>query len=232
MSGALRVALADRAAACYRPCGQWAWRFARGKLRGDPMYAALLDPVLLPDRARVLDLGCGKALVAAWLAAAANLFRQGDWPPALPPPPSPVGYHGIERSAADVAVASRALAGLSWLRIAGGDLRHVQLPPADVVLLLDVLHYLEPEAQYALLARVRDQISGGGRLLLRVGDAGASAGYRISAAVDRLVCLARGQPPRLHGRSLDGWRELLDDHSLPMSDGTPFANTLLLARPR
>ena len=42
---------------------------AGGKLRGDPVYAALLAQGLLAGRARVLDLGCGQGLLAAWLLA-------------------------------------------------------------------------------------------------------------------------------------------------------------------
>ncbi|MCB1914515.1 MAG: methyltransferase, partial [Rhodocyclaceae bacterium] len=185
----------------------------------------------------VLDLGCGKALVAAWLGAAAALHRRGDWPADRPPPPSLGAYHGIDRSAADIAVATQALAGPSWLRLTTGDLPHAALPSADVVLLLDVLHYLDAAAQHALLLRVREALPDDGRLLLRVGDAEAGAGYRFGTVVDRLVCLGRGQSPRIHGRSLRAWRALLDDLALdvssrPMNQGTPFANILLLARPR
>lgn len=237
MSAAAPAVLVDRAAALYRPCGPAAWRIARGKYRGDPMFTALLDPSLLPDRARILDLGCGKGLVAAWLGAAAALCREAAWPDTLPRPPMYAAYHGIERVPGDVAIAARALAGQPHVAVAIGDLRQSALPSADVVLLLDVLHYLEPQAQHRLLARVRDALPPDGLLLLRVGDAAAGAGYRFSTVVDRLVCLARGQPTRLYGRSLVAWCQLLkqldlDVASRPMSQGTPFANAVLLARPR
>ncbi|MBP8265445.1 MAG: methyltransferase type 11, partial [Zoogloea sp.] len=65
--------IATEAAAAYRRAGPWAYRFALGKLSGDPLFAALLAPGLLPARARYLDLGCGQGLLAAWLLAAARL---------------------------------------------------------------------------------------------------------------------------------------------------------------
>jgi SAM-dependent methyltransferase len=67
------ASLIDAASAPYRAAGRFAWHFARGKLRGDPVFAALLAQGLLAGRARVLDLGCGQGLLAAWLLAARAL---------------------------------------------------------------------------------------------------------------------------------------------------------------
>ena len=58
------------ASAYYRPAGAFAWRFARGKLAADPVFPALLAQGLLAGRTRILDLGCGQGLLAAWLLAA------------------------------------------------------------------------------------------------------------------------------------------------------------------
>ena len=51
--------LVAEAAEPYRQAGQYAWRFARGKLGGDPAFAGLLSRGLLAGRRRVLDIGCG-----------------------------------------------------------------------------------------------------------------------------------------------------------------------------
>jgi 2-polyprenyl-3-methyl-5-hydroxy-6-metoxy-1,4-benzoquinol methylase len=64
------TALLDAACEPYRNAGRFAYYFARGKLRGDPVYRAILESGLLLGRARVLDLGCGQGLLAAWLRAA------------------------------------------------------------------------------------------------------------------------------------------------------------------
>ena len=59
-----------RAAARYRPTGRGPYYFARGKLSGDPVFAALLRDGLIKDAARIVDVGCGLGVLAAWLAAA------------------------------------------------------------------------------------------------------------------------------------------------------------------
>src|SRR5580698_9496745 len=67
---ALNAALLDTACEPYRNAGRFAYYFARGKLRADPVYRSILELGLLLGRARVLDLGCGQGLLAAWLQAA------------------------------------------------------------------------------------------------------------------------------------------------------------------
>ncbi len=228
--------LATAAAAAYRPAGRWAWHFARGKLGGDPLFAALLAPGLLPRRGRYLDLGCGQGLLAAWLLAAGRRHAAGSWPAQVPPPPALAGYHGVELLDAAVRRGRIALAGADHVSLAGGDMTAAPLPPADVVTLIDVLHYIPPDAQRALLARIRASLAPDARLLLRVGDASAGLAYRLSRLTDSLVVVAHGgRWPQLHGRRLADWLGLLlalgyrcETH--PMG-GAGFANTLIVARP-
>jgi hypothetical protein len=100
--------------------------------------------------------------------------------------------------------------------------------------ILDVLHYLPYDDQVQLLARVRDSLAGGGRLLLRVGDAAGGWQFRFSLWVDHAVMLARGhRPSRLYCRELTQWIRLLESlgfavQARPMSEGTLFANVLLV----
>lgn len=221
------------ASAPYRSAGRFAYHFARGKLGGDPVFVALLQHGLLPAQARVLDLGCGQGLLAAWLRAADRVHAAGPWPAQLPAPPAACTYDGIELMPADVARAHAALGAACGVR--QGDIRSAEFGLADVVVILDVLHYLEPDAQDDVLARVRAALPPGGRLLLRVGDAGAGLPFRYSTWVDRLVTCARGHRiARLHCRSRDAWIAHLqqlgfDVQAAPMSRGTAFANVLLMA---
>ena len=62
------TALIDRASEPYRGAGAFAYNFARGKLRSDPVFCALLERGLLLGRGHILDLGCGQGLLAAWLS--------------------------------------------------------------------------------------------------------------------------------------------------------------------
>ncbi len=241
--GQAAAAWADlHAAACapYRASGRWAWHWARGKLARDPVFRALLERGDLPARARVVDIGCGQGLMASLLQACADMHGGGaalaPWPQAWPVPESASGYTGIELMPKDVARAKAALHRLALApRFICADMRQAALPECDLVVILDVLHYVDPAAQQALLERVRDALQPGGRLLLRVGDATSRVGFAISQWVDRVVTLARGhRVPPVWGRPLHEWVQLLQGLGFvvrvePQSQGTPFANVLLVA---
>ena len=227
--------IATEAAAAYRRAGPWAYRFALGKLSGDPLFAALLAPGLLPAHARYLDLGCGQGLLAAWLLAAARLHARRS-PATDAPPPAIARYHGIELLDAAVRRGRIALADHPFVTLESGDATAAPLPPADVVCLIDVLHYIPAASQEALLARIRSGLAGDGRLLLRVGDAAAGLPYRLSRWTDSLVVLAHsGRLPRLHGRPLADWLALLRQlgyrSETRSMGGAGFANVLILAEP-
>lgn len=233
MNAAFLQQLVEQASAPYRPAGPWAWHFARGKLKGDPLFAALLEPGLLPASGRYLDLGCGQGLLASWLLAAAG---------ALPPTtacrlPRMNAYHGVDMQAHSITHARQALASSPLpVQLDVGDMCAAPLPPADVVTLFDVLHYVPPAAQEALLHRIRTALPGDGRLLMRVGDASAGLPHHLSRLVDSLVVVAHGGGwPRLHCRSTASWCALLHDlgftTELRSMSGAGFANALILARP-
>lgn len=204
----------------YRTAGRFAWFFARGKLRGDPVFRHLLERELIPEGSRVLDLGCGQGLLAALLQA--------------PGAPRIAAYRGIELMAADVTRAHCALG--PGCGVVQGDIRTADFGAADVVVILDVLHYMPHEDQDQVLARIRAALSPGGLLLLRVGDAAAGLPFRLSNWIDWTVAFARGHgSTRFHCRSVAQWHAALQalDFSVqaePMSRGTPFANVLLAAR--
>ena len=67
------------------------------------------------------------------------------------------------------------------------------------------------------------------------GDADAGLRFRYSQWVDKLVMLLRGHATvATHCRSAQEWRELLCEcgfevEAVPMSQGTRFANVLLIA---
>jgi SAM-dependent methyltransferase len=225
--------LVDAAAAPYRPAGRFAWHFARGKLAGDPAFAGPLQHGLIPARARVLDLGCGQGLLASWLLAAQRTHAAGNWPQSWPAPPQTTALHGVELMAHDVARARAALGDAAHFDHA--DIRSAPFRDADAVVILDVLHYIDLAAQDTVLRRVREALAPSGVLLLRVGDAAAGLPFRISNWVDFIVTRARGhRTARLYCRTLDDWARALQAlgftvKPIPMSQGTPFANVLLVA---
>lgn len=234
----LPPALLEQATAPYRPLGNFAWNFARGKLGGDPAFAGLLQRGLIPARARVLDIGCGQGLLAALLGSlTGSSAAERAWPADWAPPPSGTQVHGIELMPRDVERAQRALAHLGErVHFTLGDMCTTALTPADAVVILDVLHYVHFEAQQDVLRRVQDALTPGGVLLLRVGDAAAGLPFRISNWVDAVVFFLRGhRSSRLYCRPLSEWQTLLQKlgfavETIPMHAGTPFANVLLVAR--
>ena len=232
--------LIDAASAYYRAAGHFARHWARGKLGGDPAFEAILARGLLSGRSRILDLGCGQGLLAAWLLAAAACQASDAprrWPRGWPAPPRLREYTGVEINPREVARARRAFAldpGAS-VQIIHGDIRDVDYGSADAVVILDVLHYLDYPAQERVLRRVREALGSQGLLLLRIGDAAGGMRFAFSKAVDHTVALMRHRHwVRLECRPLRVWEQLLAGcgfrtRALPMSAGTPFVNVLLHA---
>ena len=228
--------LIDRAAAPYRAAGRFAWHFARGKLGGDPVFAGFLEHGLIPDHARILDIGCGQGLLASWLLAAQALHAEdkNHWPAHWPPPPNLQSIHGIEVMPRNVQRARQALGRAATF--AAGDMCKADFGHADVAVILDVLQYVDGAAQDDVLQRVRQALAPGGMLLLRVGDAGGGLPFRCSLWVDRVVGYVRGhRNMRLRCRTVTAWCGTLvalgfTVRTLPMHRGTPFANVLLIAR--
>ncbi len=227
------------AAAPYKTSGSYAWHFARGKLKGDPAFAHLLAAGLLSAPARILDIGSGQGLLTAWLLAARESAERGDWPAGWPAAPHTEFVRGIELMPHDVARADRALAPAvraGRAEFARGDMCSSDFGQTDAVVILDVLHYVPYTAQDDVLLRVHRALSPDGVLLLRVGDAAAGLPFAFSNWVDHVVTTLRGHRlGKLYCRPLAEWKTALrklgftvEAHAL--SQGTPFANVLLVAR--
>src|ERR1700738_1358243 len=110
-SQATTAALIDAASAPYWSTDLFAYYRARGKLRGDPAFTGILREGLLVGSERILDLGCGQGLLAAWLVGARSSFDQRPhlWPSEWLAPPRPTSFRGIELRRRDVQRARVAL---------------------------------------------------------------------------------------------------------------------------
>jgi SAM-dependent methyltransferase len=232
-------ALCAAASRSYLAAGRFPYYYAQGKLRFDAVYLTLLRRGLIPDGARVIDLGCGQGLLAAVLLAARRQFEMGVWPEAWPPPPANLLLHGIELED-EIAQWGRIALGKD-VRIETADVSEAMLPAADMVVLLDVLHYLERNAQLRLLENAARALARGGRLLMRVADASAGLTFRLTRIGDRLGTWLhfrqRMRSPRMTFRTASEWIALLQTLGFrvevePIDGRNPFANVLLHARIR
>jgi SAM-dependent methyltransferase len=191
----------------------------------------------------VVDIGCGQGLIACLLNACEQQAARGAWPAAWPAwgdSPSFTAYRGIELLPQDAARGNTALATFAkpgrQAAIDRADLRSAAIPDCDLAVILDVLHYVDHAEQEALLQRVRQALAPRGRLLLRVGDPANTRRITFSVWVDSLVVAARGhRVATTWTRPLNDWMALLQRlgfervQQVAMSQGTPFANVLLVA---
>ncbi|MBN2575286.1 MAG: methyltransferase domain-containing protein [Deltaproteobacteria bacterium] len=122
--------------------------FARFKMRLDPMFDRISE--LLPEQGRVLDIGCGFGIAAAW-----TLARSAD-----------VRIVALEPDEDRAGIARFVLGERGEVRVGAAP---DALPEVDAaaVLCLDVIHYLDDEALARTLAHARRCLQPGGKLVLR-----------------------------------------------------------------
>ena len=219
----------------YRRAGRFAWHFARGKLRWDPVFSHLIARGLIAPRARVLDIGCGQGLLASLVAAAAEAARAGPLAARTGrEAPVDVALHRHRAARARRRARPRTRSATASTSSAP-TCAPPPSPPADTVVLLDVLHYVERRRAgrgAGARARARCRSAAGSSCASATPRRGARfAASRGSTASSRC---ARGQgcgrTPA--GRSPRGRRALRElgfaVASQPMRTGTPFANVLLV----
>jgi SAM-dependent methyltransferase len=226
------TALIEAVSRPYRAAGHWPYYFARAKLTHDPIYLTLLRSGRFSDRARILDLGCGHAFLAALMLTAREHYESGLWRTDWIAPPADLQFIGIDSQSRVVTQAKLVLG--NRVDIHAADLCEAPLPQADVAVVIDVLQCLQADAQVTLLTKIARSLSGGGLLVLRVPD--AAGGWRASfgKASDRFgVPFAKRAFATYHHRTLREWLQLLQslgfEPSVDRSRQT-FANTVLWAK--
>ncbi len=126
--------------------------FARFKQRFDPMFAELPD--LLPADARIrtiLDVGSGYGVPNCWLLERYPEAR--SW--------------GIEPDGDRVRVAARAIGDRGVVSVGAAPDLPALPGPADLAVMLDMIHYLDDAALTRTLERIREALAPDGILLLR-----------------------------------------------------------------
>ena len=205
-----------------------AWEFARGKLRRDPVYRALLEGIL-PSGGVLADIGCGQGLTLATLVEAQRSAQTYAWP-ANHQPPAFGRLVGIETRARVAALARKAL-------VEDAEIIHAFAPAGlpDAIssaLLLDVLHLMSHDEQRELLHEIMIRLDRGGVLVIREADAAGGWGFQAVRLGNRLKNIAVGNwKQTFHFRTAKEWQRLFAQQgwrveTQAMNEGTPFANVL------
>jgi uncharacterized protein (DUF2062 family)/2-polyprenyl-3-methyl-5-hydroxy-6-metoxy-1,4-benzoquinol methylase len=226
---ALLAAAADR----YLVASITAWEFARNKLRGDPLYAAVVLGGHLPAEGRLLDVGCGQGLLLAALATAREWHERGRWPASWPTPPR-LALEGFDLRARPVEVAKIALAGDAVVTRAdaraGLDAGRGSVAAITVC---DVLHLMARDEQDDLLRSAVAALTHGGVLVVREADAACGWRFNLVRVGNLITGLSRGRWQRFAFRTGREWLEALRGLGLDVDvlpAGTVFANVLLVGR--
>lgn len=200
---------------------RWAYYYARGKLASDPLYPGVADALRGTD-APLLDLGCGVGLLAHTLRAAGLTMV----------------YRGVDIDAIKIERATRvaARAGLVDVSFEAIDLSE-QLPAHEgSVALLDVLQYVDADAQIAIVDAAIAMLAPGALLVIRTGLEDGGSRARVTRFADwfgRAVGWMYSKPQR-YPRA-DALRAQLDAAGLqstftPLYGNTPFNNWRVVAR--
>jgi uncharacterized protein (DUF2062 family) len=142
--------------------------FVRWKMRLDRIFALLAAENL--GSGTMVDLGCGYGMALCFAA-----FRD-----------SGRRLVGCDLNTHRIAVAQQALRALN-AEVSMHDVRDYALPPASLILILDVLQYLSAEEQLALLKRCCAALEPGGRLIFRVHDRERGLRSALTLGLDRLL---------------------------------------------
>ena len=143
--------------------------YVRWKVRADPAYRAALD--VLRDRTLpLLDLGCGIGLLPFFLR------EHGYTAPIL----------GVDFDERKIDVARNAATRYRDIDFIAGDARD-PLPEGHDVVLLDILHYFDPQSQRTILDNVARAVAPQGVVVIRQVIHDGSWRARFTAFVDGLA---------------------------------------------
>ena len=195
--------------------------YTRAKLASDPLYPGVAE-ALRGTTEPVLDLGCGLGLLAHTLRADGI-----DLP-----------YRGVDIDAGKIARAASVArrAGLRDVCFEAIDLSRTLPDHCGSIAILDVLQYVEPAAQTAIVDGAIAMLAPEGRLVIRTGLDDGGSRHRMTDLADRFGRLAGWMysSPRRYPRA-DDLRARLDAAGLvsefmPLYGNTPFNNWRIVAR--
>ena len=199
---------------------RWHYYYAKAKLGSDPLYPGVVD-ALRGSTAPLLDLGCGIGLLA-------HALRAADI--GLP-------YRGVDNDAAKIMQAQRAARHATLGDVAFDIVDLAAGLPAHrgSVAILDVLQFVSPLAQDAILDAAIAMLAPGAKLVIRTGLDDGSRRARFTRRIDafsRVLGWMNSGPKRYP--DADALRARFDAAGLqsefmPLYGKTPFNNWRIVA---
>ena len=185
-----------------------------------PKLLSVMD-LLLTDEGRILDVGCGFGLFAAYF---------GQTQPAR-------CIVGVDPDARRVGLARTVAAslGLAQHEFHVGDVRSVSLDgPFSAAYVLDVMHHIPEEDQRAVLVRLRDLLVPGGVLLIKDITTEPAFGLLFTEVLDRAMVGLREPLAYRHHRA---WGAILTElgfkvRMVRVPDVLPYPHVVIAATKR
>ena len=202
-------------------CGITARNFVRWKLRLDRIFELLAAEFVADENlgsGTVVDLGCGYG-IALCFAAFRDDHRR---------------LVGCDLDVHRIAAARKALAPLN-ADVTVVDVRDFELPPAGLVLILDVLQFLSADEQSALLKRCCAALVPGGKLIFRIHDLESGVRSTSTMALERLIFASRHDNLLPQILSVAAYRQMLEQSGMQIEERRfrnrlPLAHFLIVAR--
>jgi uncharacterized protein (DUF2062 family) len=190
--------------------------FVWWKVRLDRIFDVLLREDL--GNRLAVDLGCGYGL--ALLAASVKA-------PGRP-------LTGCDLDSRRISAAQRALSGPGG-RVSVADAVAFEIEPAALILIVDVLQYLQGDVQEALLSRCARALEPGGRLIFRVPETRRGGRTLLTKWLDLAVFRLAGARVRPTYLSDADYRRCLDDlhlsvRELHLGNRLPLSHVVFVAR--
>jgi 2-polyprenyl-3-methyl-5-hydroxy-6-metoxy-1,4-benzoquinol methylase len=182
-----------------------------------PKILSVMD-LLLTDRGRILDVGCGFGLFAAYFGQTQRARR----------------IVGVDPDARRVEIARGVAAslGLTGHEFVVGDVRDARVTgPFDAAYVLDVMHHLPRGDQRQVLERLRGLLAPGGMLLVKDISTEPRFGLLFTETLDRLMVGWRQPLAYRHHRE---WGEMLTDlgfrvRMVRVPDVLPYPHVVIAA---
>lgn len=185
-----------------------------------PKLLSVMD-LLLPDEGRILDIGCGFGLFAAYFGQTQPARR----------------IVGVDPNERRIEMARRVCrkVGLDGHAFFAGDARRIELEgPFDGAYVLDVMHHIPGADQLELLARLRDVLLPRGVLIIKDITTEPAFGLEFTRLLDRVMV---GWEEPLAYRHHREWGEILSRlgfhvRMVRVPDVLPYPHVVIAATKR